>query len=130
MRVILIDYARKYYTKALPDKFSGKFVQLKKGSSEYLIFSPGESDRYHADIIRRFCAEREIAGAYDNANKHFSIHEPSWSVVGGGKFEIDRDTKDLRLYDNSMAYGKFDARGLKEKIFSLETFSGYTIRIE
>jgi hypothetical protein len=130
VRVILIDYARTHYTKALPDKFSGKFVQMRKGTSEYLIFSPRESDRYHADIIERFCAEHKIAGIYNHANKHFSIHDPSWSVVGGGKFEIDRERKYLRLYDNSMAYGKFAPRGLKWKILALDIFSGYEVRVE
>jgi hypothetical protein len=34
------------------------------------------------------------------------------------------------LYDNSMAYGKFYAQGLAEKMLSLPNFSGYTVLIE
>jgi len=37
--------------------------------------------------------------------------------VGGGKFEIDKAEKHIRLYDNSMAYGRFDIEGLKKRSF-------------
>jgi hypothetical protein len=128
------DYSRQYYREAgmaLPEKTAGKFVQIRKGSAEeHLVFSPKEYSRYHADIVSRFCAERGIAGTYNNIHKRFDIDEPGWSVTGGGKFEIDRRNKHLRLYDDSMAYGKFNAKMLKEDILSLPAFSGYTVLVE
>ena len=63
-------------------------------------------------------------------HKCFDIHDPEWAVVGGGKFERDRKKKQLRLYDDSMAYGKFNGHGLKEKILSFSAFSGYNVQIE
>jgi hypothetical protein len=134
MKLIYRDYSRIYYRGvgvALPDKNEGKFVQLINDSAEeYFVFSPKEVSRYHADIVGRFCAERGIPGVYDNTHKRFDIHDPEWAVVGGGKFAIDRRKKQLRLYDDSMAYGKFSGEGLKEKILSLPAFSGYNVSVE
>ncbi len=50
--------------------------------------------------------------------------------MGGGKFEIDKAEKYIRLYDNSMAYGRFDNEGLKEKIFLINGMSDYKVQIE
>lgn len=72
----------------------------------------------------------EIPGVYNSQNKSFEIHDPAWVVAGGGKFEIDRKKRLLRLYDDSMAYGKFDRKGLNEKILSIAEFSNYTVQID
>ena len=134
MKFIYRDYSRIYYREigaALPDKIAGKFVQILNDSAEeHLVFSPKEGSPYHADIVGRFCTERRIPGVYNNAHKHFDIHDPEWTVVGGGKFERDRIKKQLRLYDDSMAYGKFNGQGLKKKILSISAFSGYNVQIE
>ena len=114
----------------MPDRYAGKFVQIRKGSTQYFVFSPGEFIRYHTNIIVRFCTEREIPGIYNSAKKRFDTLDPAWVVAGGGKFEIDRKKKLLRLYDDSMAYGKFDRKGLKEKILSIAEFSKYKVQIE
>ena len=36
-----------------------------------------------------------------------------------GKFERDANNKAIKLYDDSMAYGKFDATGLKKMLGAL-----------
>ena len=109
IKIKLIDYSKTYYAetapKGMPDKYAGKFVQITKGQTEYLVFSPKESTRFHADILERFCTEREIYGAHNSQKKSFDILDPAWVVEGGGKFEIDRKKKHIRLYDDSMAYG-------------------------
>jgi len=134
MKTILINYAETYYAdtarKGMPEQYAGKFVQIRKGPIEYLVFSPKESTLFHADILKRFCTERKIKGAYNSQNKSFDILDPAWVIEGGGKFEIDRKKKFLRLYDDSLAYGKFDRRGLKEKILSIAEFLNYKVQIE
>jgi hypothetical protein len=134
MRIIFIDYSETYYRDIagtdMPERYAGKFVQIRKGSEEYLVFSPKEFTRFHADIVRSFCTEREIPGVFNSQSKSFDIHDTSWVVAGGGKFEIDREKKLLRLYDNSMAYGRFERRGLKEKILAIAKLSDYRVRIE
>lgn len=119
------------YTGAGPSPLRGKFVQMTHGGdAEYIIFSPKELSAYHADIVERFCGERGIAGKYDRDKKKFLILDPGWSVSGGGKFEIDRPGRRIHLYDNSMAYGRFVAEGLREKIETAEGFKNFDVTIE
>jgi len=132
--IIYVNYASAYYADIAgtpePGQYQGKFVQIRRGEAEYLVFSPKAFTRFHADIVERFCGEHEIAGVYRSENKIFKMLDAAWRVVGGGKFEMDREKKLLRIYDNSMAYGKFEGKGLKEKILSLAGFSDYKVLIE
>jgi hypothetical protein len=133
-KIIYVNYASIYYPDIAgivePRQYQGKFVQIRKSGTEYLVFSPKEFARFHADIVESFCGEHDIRGIYKSENKIFKILDPLWSVIGGGKFEIDREKKHLRIYDNSMAYGKFEGKGLREKILSVSQFSSYKVQIE
>lgn len=134
MKAILIDYSGIHdsggaNTSRL-DKRNGKFVQIRKGDTEYLVFSPKELAPYHAHIVERFCVERGIRGAHENEGKRFSIHDSGWVVVGGGKYEIDKEHGYIHLFDDSVAYGKFDGKGLKEKIRTIGEFHDFEVRIE
>ena len=120
LNVEIIDYSRRNQpdTKqaAPPARRSGKFVQVLHGETEYFVFSSREISPYHADILERFCRERSIEGVYEEGGKRFRILDAEWIIVGGGKFEIDENERYIRLYDNSMAYGRFDDKGLRDKI--------------
>ena len=96
----------------------------------YCILSPKEFSKYHANIVERFCRDKGIEGRYDSRREKFIIDDQAWVIVGGGKFERDSNKKTIKLYDNSMAYGKFDPTGLKEMLGTLPDFSGYDIIIE
>ncbi len=134
MPLTFIDYTPFYYTSVArtpaPPVVQGKFVQIRQARTIYLVFSPKEFTKYHANIVERFCMDKGIEGAYDAEGKRFGIHDTAWEVLGGGKFERDDIKKAVKLYDDSMAYGKFDATGLRETLALLPEFSGYTITIE
>ncbi len=134
MTVIFIDYSELYYQHtaetAVPEKRNGKFVQIRNNDNEYLVFSPKELAPFHSDIVKRFCMEKGIGGAFDDERKRFIISDPAWTVIGGGKFELDTVKKRLRLYDNSMAYGKFDAKGLAGEMLRIRQLDGYDVMIE
>jgi len=134
MKVVLIDYSGIHdpggETTSPPDKKNGKFVQIRKSDTEYLVFSSKELAPYHAHIVEHFCLERGIRGAHDGEGKKFSIHDSGWAVVGGGKYEIDQEHRYIRLYDDSVAYGKFDSKGLKEKLHMIGELRGFKVRIE
>jgi hypothetical protein len=134
MIMVFIDYTRLYYMAIakteVPPVISGKFVQIRNESTEYLVFSPTEFTKYHANIVERFCLDKGIEGGYDPEGKRYDIPDRAWIVAGGGKYEIDAHKKTIKLYDNSMAYGKFDIQGLREKIRSQPEFSAFTVRIE
>ena len=130
----IIDYTPFYYIflaqTAIPPVVTGKFVQIRNGNTLYLIFSPKEFTKYHANIIERFCMDQGIEGSYDTRREKFAIRDQAWVIVGGGKFERDTNKKTIKLYDNSMAYGKFKAEGLKEALVALPEFAGYAVTIE
>jgi hypothetical protein len=132
-QIVIIDYSGFLCTPAegekAPDRTAGKFVQIRNNDKEYLIFSPRELTPYHADLVKRFCEERNIPGQYVKERKRYDIHDPEWVVAGGGKFETDRGKKSIVLYDNSMAYGRYDTKGLKEKIHRTKELADYTVKI-
>ena len=131
MAVELIDYTQPYYTAIaktdVPPMVIGKLVQIRNETTEYLVLSPKEFTKYHANIVERFCIDKGLEGSYDADRKRYDIHDRTWVIVGGGKFELDTIKKTIRFFDDSMAYGKFDARGLPEKVSSLPAFSGYAV---
>jgi hypothetical protein len=129
-----IDYTPFYYTSLtgtpVPAVVTGKFVQIRNGNTLFLVLSPRDYTKYHANIIERFCMDNGIEGRFDSRKEKFTIHDQAWVIVGGGKFERDTNKKTIKLYDNSMAYGKFDATGLKELLGALSEFFGYSIMID
>ncbi|MBI5640935.1 MAG: hypothetical protein HZA17_10965 [Nitrospirae bacterium] len=134
MDFFLLDYSAIYYSALagtpVPEKRSGKFVQIRNSSAEYLVLSPREFSPYHANVTERFCTQNEIAGTYNNRKDHFGIFEPDWEIIGGGAWEMDEAAKMLRLSGFSQAYGKFDSTGLKERLLSVRHLAGYQLRIE
>jgi len=137
MTFSLIDYSDLYFTEIkkidMPAKRSGKFIQILNEAEEreYLVLSPRELAVYHANVVERFCLMQGIKGSYYNEKKnYFEIHDPVWTVIGGGVWAINGMTKTLTLSGMSQAYGPFDAKGLKEKLSSSGLVSGYTIKID
>ena len=132
--MIFIDYTPFYFTSiagtALPPVTVGKFVQLANGNELYLVLSPKEFTKYHANIVERFCMDKGIEGHYDSRREKFFIDDQAWRIIGGGKFERDANEKAIAFSDNSMAYGKFKKDGLKELLAALPEFTGFTIITE
>ncbi len=134
MDVTLIDYVSFYYAslteEPAPSIITGKFVQIRHRNTLYLVFAPQGLSKYHANIVERFCIDKGIGGSYDSERKKYNVHDQDWIVTGGGKFAIDRKQKTVKLYDDSMAYGKFDKTGLRDAIGTLREFSDFTIQVE
>ena len=132
--MMLIDYTPFYYTSiagtAIPPVTVGKFVQIENSNIRYLVLSPKEFTKYHANIVERFCMDKGVEGNYDSRKEKFFIQDLSWKIIGGGKFEHDSNKKTIKLSDNSMAYGKYKREGLRETLSALPEFAGYTIVIE
>jgi hypothetical protein len=134
MALVFIDYTPLFFTAIakvpLPPVVAGKFVHMRSDDTEYLVFSPREFTKYHAGIVERFCFDKGIEGSYDSERKQYAIADKAWVVLGGGKFEVDRERMTIRLFDDSMAYGKFDHAGLAEKLLSFPEFAGFTVLID
>jgi hypothetical protein len=134
MATVFIDYTRLYYsaiaTVEVPLAISGKFVRIRNESTDYLVFSPKEFTKYHANIVERFCFDKGIEGGYDPERKRYDILDQAWVISGGGKYQIDKKGKVIRLYDESMAYGKFELPGLRETLLGVPELTGFTVMIE
>ena len=134
MAIVFIDYTHLYYTAiaktGVPPATSGKFVRIRNGATDYLVFSPKEFTKYHANIVERFCFDNGIEGSYDLERKRYDMYDQAWVVTGGGKYELDKKRKVIELYDESMAYGKFELLGLRETILAEPEFTGFTVQIE
>jgi hypothetical protein len=132
--VTFINYIPLYYASVsntpVPPLIIGKFVQIKSDDTLFLVFSPRDFTKYHANIIERFCYDKGLEGSYDRERKRFDIHDKAWTIAGGGKFAIDKNRKAVKLFDDSMVYGKFEKTGLREIVNALPEFTGYTIIIE
>jgi len=107
----------------------GKFLQLILSGKQYLLFAPAELHRFHNQILARFAADRNMAHRWVN-DQELEVKSPELTVIGGGKFRADTANRTLELWDNSQAYGRFDAHGLPEAIASAgHPWSGFDIRI-
>jgi len=132
--VTFIDYIHVYYTTVSPMPepavVRGKFVLIKNTDRLFLVFSPKDFMKFHANIVEQFCFDKGIKGSYDPERKRFDVLDEAWTIQGGGKFEINRDEKSIRLFDDSLAYGKFDTASLATIIENLPAFFGYRVETE
>lgn len=133
--MIVEDYTPAYYaelvSKPLPTITKGKFVHVTGPDAEYLILSPTELTKFHSQIIRRFCALHPAASCVSSPSgeeSHFDV--PGWTIKGGGRFRLDRDSRTLILWDSSKAYGPFDAHRIRGELEKMPEWDRWAIRID
>ena len=107
----------------------GKFIQFTLRGREYLVFAPRELHQFHNQILAHFLADRNIPHRWID-DQTLDIQASDFSIMGGGKFRVNTKAKILKLWDNFQAYGRFDERGLTEKIATAgHSWSGFDTRI-
>ncbi len=121
MQTTFIDYSRHYYEdvaqEPLPPSRKGKFVQIWLGDTEeYIVTAPRGLAEYHANIVERFFADHDVAGEFNARRDVYHHHDDAWTVIGGGRFELDDDAHTLRLYSRSIGYGPFERSGLAHRL--------------
>ena len=93
----------------------GKFVQLRLGVRDYLLFAAATEHRYHNQIIARFLSEQRIPHRWEGKENLVTDH-PDLAVIGGGRFRLDPTRLSLHVWDNSSVYGRFDPYRLAEQL--------------
>lgn len=93
----------------------GKFLQLTLRGQPHLLFAPTTVHRYHNQLLARFLSEQRIAH-YWATPETLVIDSDAVVVHGGGRFRIDLAEQRLTLWDNSQAYGRFDARTITQQL--------------
>lgn len=112
-----------------PSAFRGKFLQLVWRGQEYLLFALFQRHAYHNQILAEFCNNNAIPCRWAT-EELLVVDTPELTVIGGGRFEISPSRKSLALWDNSQIYGRFQTKGLADKIAASDhPCSRYTITI-
>ena len=110
-------------------RIEGKFVQLRLKNEEYLVFAEAGLHRFHNQILAQFLTDRGLPHRWRD-DQTLEVDLPEFAVSGGGRFRADPETRTLELWNSSQAYGRFEERGLPEKIAAAgHAWSGFTIRI-
>jgi hypothetical protein len=93
----------------------GKFLQIRLGSRDYLIFAAAGEHRYHNQILARFLSQQGIPHHWEGAERLVVSHS-QLAVAGGGRFRLDPVQESLRVWDSSSVYGRFDAARLAAQL--------------
>lgn len=108
----------------------GKFLQLRLGGNEYLLFAPKQLHGFHSQILAQFLKDRALAHHWES-EQTLKVDAAGVEVVGGGKFRLDTAARRLELGDNSQAFGRFHDHGIADRIKSAgHRWSGFDIHID
>lgn len=130
MHFTFIDYSADAYPEGVvPRERRGKFIQIRNDGHEFLVFAPKELCVFHANIAERFFAGLGLTGRYNAKRDAFTPRAPGWTIVGGGHFSADDVKQELSLSGVSLAYGRFDPRGLLGHLSGVKELAGYRIVI-
>jgi hypothetical protein len=107
----------------------GKFLQLTLRGREHLLFARRDLHRFHNQILAQFLEDQGIPHHWI-MDQTLHVESSDVKIIGGGRYHADRKARTLELWDNSQAYGRFNERGLKEKIAAAESpWRGFSITI-
>lgn len=124
MNTVILDYPP-----PAGQPYEGKFLQLTLHGREYLLFAPRALHQYHNQILAHFLEDQGLAHRWLD-RETLRVEAPELRVIGGGRYRVDTRAGTLALWDNSQAYGRFDERGLAQKIAAAgHPWSGFTVRI-
>jgi len=113
------------------EEAAGKFVQIADDSNDrvYLVFAPKSLCTYHAHIAERFFASRGIRGRFNSRMDRYEVAHPSWRIVGGGHWSMDRTTGRIELAGRSMVYGPFERTGVAAALEASDAFFGMSASV-
>lgn len=87
---------------------SGKFLQINCEGVAWLLFTTPETHRFHNQLLAQFLEEEHIPHHWFNEETlEFPVERVQ--VTGGGRYSLNLEAGSLDLWDNSQAYGRFDA---------------------
>jgi len=104
----------------------GKFVQIRNGNNQIVIFAPTTPYKYHSHIVAKFAEDMGLNTFEGNNGITFS--DPGWKIVDGGKMRLNADTREVEIWGASQAYGQFD-RTIEEELGNSNELNGYEISI-
>jgi hypothetical protein len=125
--------AKTYQDLRSADECTGKFVILQKGRGIHLILSPLNLTPYHANIVYQYL-QVEGRGEVENAGEAgCHILSKSWTVHGGGHYQVQNWLHHMRLHGKSTAFGKYQAALIRPHLDALPAalgLEGFTLDLE
>jgi len=106
-----------------------KMMIIAIAGTAHLVFGPVSEFGYHADLVDRFCSQRDIAAAWVRKPDIVEILQQDVQIRGGGWMKIDRSKSLIEIYGRSTAYGRFDKKLLKLLVDREPFFSNSRVRI-
>jgi hypothetical protein len=111
-------------------RLEGKFLQLALRGQAYVLFASTKLHRYHSQLLARFLAEQQIPHRWATPEM-LVVGSAEVVVHGGGRFRVDTAARRLTLWDNSQAYGRFDACTIAAQLpDSGHAWGDFEVRIE
>lgn len=136
-KIEVLDFSNEFFRQKgerIPQRRGGKFVVMRDDVRrfDFLVLSPSPQSIYHADIVERFCQMERfgISGDMLKKSSYFVIHDPNWSVVGGGRWDRLDPERRLCLFGSSQAYGATALGSLKKRLAKVPEMAGWRIEIE
>jgi hypothetical protein len=133
MEYRLIDYSSDHFRDGLgedvPPERGGKFIQVRGKGVECIVLAPREFAYYHANVVEKFLLGQGVTGTFTPKGDYFIFHDADWTIVGGGMWNMNEETRELNLYGTSQAYGAFDSAGLRESLLGLPLLTGWRVRV-
>ena len=126
MRTLILTYPTESDDEA---PLEGKFLQLRWAGREYLLFASAGAHRYHNQILGRFLSEQGIPHRWEGA-ENLVVDHPELLIMGGGRFRLNLLKTQLRVWDTSSVYGRFDGSVLSAELAAAEPpWSGLALSV-
>ena len=106
-----------------------KFVTLLVDGTPHLVVGLVTEFPYHANLIDRFCGERNIASGWEHKPDLVEIYDAGVQTHGGGWMRIDPVNKSIKIYGRSTAYGTYDRDVVTEVISNHQEYSEFSLQL-
>lgn len=107
-----------------------KFVLISNERQVHLVFGLMKHYPYHANLVERFCQDRDIPSLWVRKPDLHEILEKDYQVKGGGMMEINPTSRVLKVFGYSTAYGQFEYDSLSHVLKRHPYFEQYSINVK
>lgn len=97
------------------EEVRGKFVQIRWKGEPWLLFASKDQHAFHNQIVAHFMSEQHLPYHWQSP-EILNFEHADLEIVGGGKFLLDWPAKQLKLFAESMVYGRIHEEGLKQSL--------------
>jgi hypothetical protein len=109
---------------------SCKFVLVELDETLCLVFGNLSAYAYHANLVDRFCKDRQIAATWVKEPDLLLVLDPRMTVRGGGYLTFSPVDRKATFSGSSKSYGSFRLRDLEPVLSGDSPFATYDIRVE